>query len=547
MKFDDFLHTINDFGRYQKLRYIFICLTYMLPPIMVYTWSFTAAKPSFRCKLFDNDTIFNNDIPSLINQSQPDETYCKTNMKISVGECQRCYRKVVSETGTTHIEPCKEFVFDRKYYQYTLVEEWLMVCDRTIFRSIVQNIFFFGYMVGSIFFGIFADKYGRRPIMSALTELVGPKNKFLTAISVKYFFAIGQLFLVAFAYFIREWRRLSWTLSIFTIPFVFFHFVLPESARWMMSKRHYTKAEKLLRHIAKTNKRPFDEEAFNRMKNEQEKSTLCQSQQIGVLALFQTKIMFIISINLFFQWFVQNLVFYGISQSTGSWGFNPYLSFTISALVEILSCIAIHPLLNRVGRKLPYFIAALCFSIIALLIIPMQNLILKNKQRDRVLTFIWNVLLKFFASGSYNIIYIYANELFPTRIRNTGMGICSMVARIGAIVGTTSNDMLTRVWINLPTILYGILSLLAALSVLILPETLNKTLPQTIEDTEQMGLVCIRIRGVQRTLDMEEEQSNKKEYPNSNDIHALKSTCGRNRSRNGYENEKRNNHLIDEH
>ncbi|CAF1313314.1 unnamed protein product [Rotaria sordida] len=603
MKFDDFLHTINDFGRYQKLRYIFICLTYMLPPIMVYTWSFTAAKPSFRCKLFDNDTIFNNDIPSLINQSQPDETYCKTNMKISVGECQRCYRKVVSETGTTHIEPCKEFVFDRKYYQYTLVEEWLMVCDRTIFRSIVQNIFFFGYMVGSIFFGIFADKYGRRPIMSAcillmvvtgficaffpqkkafgfwpsyivytisrfilacstrgisvtgsifafediITELVGPKNKFLTAISVKYFFAIGQLFLVAFAYFIREWRRLSWTLSIFTIPFVFFHFVLPESARWMMSKRHYTKAEKLLRHIAKTNKRPFDEEAFNRMKNEQEKSTLCQSQQIGVLALFQTKIMFIISINLFFQWFVQNLVFYGISQSTGSWGFNPYLSFTISALVEILSCIAIHPLLNRVGRKLPYFIAALCFSIIALLIIPMQNLILKNKQRDRVLTFIWNVLLKFFASGSYNIIYIYANELFPTRIRNTGMGICSMVARIGAIVGTTSNDMLTRVWINLPTILYGILSLLAALSVLILPETLNKTLPQTIEDTEQMGLVCIRIRGVQRTLDMEEEQSNKKEYPNSNDIHALKSTCGRNRSRNGYENEKRNNHLIDEH
>jgi hypothetical protein len=73
-----------------------------------------------------------------------------------------------------------------------------------------------------------------------------------------------------------------------------------------------------------------------------------------------------------------------------------------------------------------------------------------------------NVLLKFFAAGSYAIIYIYANELFPTGIRNTGMGICSMVASniylfinpmrineslflsigIGAIVGTTSNDML---------------------------------------------------------------------------------------------------------
>lgn len=49
-------------------------------------------------------------------------------------------------------------------------------------------------------------------------------------------------------------------------------------------------------------------------------------------------------------------------------------------------------------------------------------------------------------------------------------------------------------WINLPNILCGILSLLAAFSALILPETLNKTLPQTVEDTEQMGLawyVCL--------------------------------------------------------
>lgn len=39
-----------------------------------------------------------------------------------------------------------------------------------------------------------------------------------------------------------------------------------------------------------------------------------------------------------------------------------------------------------------------------------------------------------------------------------------------------------------PIVLYGILSLSAAFSVLMLPETSNKTLPQTIEDTEQMGL-----------------------------------------------------------
>ena len=50
--------------------------------------------------------------------------------------------------------------------------------------------------------------------------------------------------------------------------------------------------------------------------------------------------------------------------------------------------------------------------------------------------------LKFLASASYTNIYIYANELFPTNLRNTGMGICSMIARVGAILGTFCNDYL---------------------------------------------------------------------------------------------------------
>ena len=90
---------------------------------MVYTWSFAAGKASFRCKLTDNDTEYDGFSPVLFNQSQPDERYCKTNVKISVKECQRCYIKTISSMNITEVEACKEFLFDRKYYQYTLVEE----------------------------------------------------------------------------------------------------------------------------------------------------------------------------------------------------------------------------------------------------------------------------------------------------------------------------------------------------------------------------------------------------------------------------------------
>jgi OCT family organic cation transporter-like MFS transporter 4/5 len=156
---------------------------------------------------------------------------------------------------------------------------------------------------------------------------------------------------------------------------------------------------------------------------------------------------------------VQNLVFYGVSQNTGtnffsrlvcynhfillgSWDLNPYLSFTISAVVELAAYIVVHLILDRIGRKIPYFVFAILFGVVALLILPVQNYVTKGSSAQLILMNIINGALKFLASASYAIIYIYANELFPTNVRNTGMGICSMIARIGAIIGTFCNDYL---------------------------------------------------------------------------------------------------------
>ena len=50
-----------------------------------------------------------------------------------------------------------------------------------------------------------------------------------------------------------------------------YYSVLPESARWMISKRRYKQAEELLRKMATINDRAFDEDAFQQLKNEQEK------------------------------------------------------------------------------------------------------------------------------------------------------------------------------------------------------------------------------------------------------------------------------------
>ncbi len=125
MQFDDFYKTIGVFGRYQKVKYFLICLTYMFPPIMVYSWSFTAATPTFHCRTSIDDmpevSITNN----IVQYYMPTESQCRQyQSRISVGECQRCFQMInKTDENNEQMKSCTKFSFDRTYYQSTLVEE----------------------------------------------------------------------------------------------------------------------------------------------------------------------------------------------------------------------------------------------------------------------------------------------------------------------------------------------------------------------------------------------------------------------------------------
>jgi OCT family organic cation transporter-like MFS transporter 4/5 len=41
---------------------------------------------------------------------------------------------------------------------------------------------------------------------------------------------------------------------------------------------------------------------------------------------------------------------------------------------------------------------------------------------------------KFGVTCAFAIIYVFAAELFPTVLRTTGMGMCSVMARVGSIL-----------------------------------------------------------------------------------------------------------------
>ena len=94
---------------------------------------------------------------------------------------------------------------------------------------------------------------------------------------------------------------------------------------------------------------------------------------------------------------------------------------------------------------------------------------------------------KFLISMTFAIAYLYTAELFPTKVRNLAVGMASTFARIGSISAPYIVDILGSVHAGIPVVIFGVASASAGLFALMLPETLNKRLPESVAEVERAG------------------------------------------------------------
>jgi hypothetical protein len=94
---------------------------------------------------------------------------------------------------------------------------------------------------------------------------------------------------------------------------------------------------------------------------------------------------------------------------------------------------------------------------------------------------------KLFIAGSFAVIYNYSAELFPTVVRNSAMGLGSMCARASGAL-TPLITLLKSLDPMIPAVLFGTIAIISGFLTMFLPETLNTTMPQSIEDGENFGV-----------------------------------------------------------
>ncbi|NXB40229.1 S22AD protein, partial [Eulacestoma nigropectus] len=80
------------------------------------------------------------------------------------------------------------------------------------------------------------------------------------------------------------------------------------------------------------------------------------------------------------------------------------------------------------------------------------------------------IIGKFTATASFSTSYVYAAELFPTVIRQTGTGLCSTMARVAGILAPLIIP-LDQYHRAIPMAIFGSIPMVVALFCILLPET----------------------------------------------------------------------------
>ncbi|EDW29241.1 GL19595 [Drosophila persimilis] len=200
---------------------------------------------------------------------------------------------------------------------------------------------------------------------------------------------------------------------------------------------------------------------------------------VGLRDLCRTPNMRLKTILITLSWFANETVYLGLSYFGPSLGTNQYVSFFLSAVVELPSYLCCWYFMDTWGRRWPLSLSMILGGVACVI-----TVMLPDEAVDETLYLY--LVSKALLSASFLIIYPFAGELYPTQVRGIGIGASSYIGGLGLIV-IPFVTYLGKENLKLPLVIMGFVSMLGGMTGLRLPETLHHRLPQTIEEGEEFG------------------------------------------------------------
>ncbi|XP_075144927.1 organic cation transporter protein isoform X1 [Haematobia irritans] len=393
--------------------------------------------------------------------------------------------------------------------------QWDLVCEKEYLKNVAEMFFLLGVATGGIISGYLSDKFGRKTMLfisAVLQTIFGLALYFphsfefyitlrallgLVSVSVTYSglilaieyvdgkwrtiagmynlfpLPISYMAISGIAYLTQDYQRLQLCIGIPGIFLCFLWFVVPESPRWLLVKGRIEEVKRIIEAAAEFNNRqlPSDYEALLKPPPQEENSQ-------DFFYLFKSRYLRRITICFLCIWFTMNLAYYGFILNMNTFGGNVYLNSALAGLVEIPAIAIAMYIISKVGKKWLFSATLICAGIACCC-----AAITEGKEDILWLKITFIMIGKFTISAGNTIMPVYTAELYPTAIRNVGVGACNIAAGL-ALILTPYLSLLNKIEDHLLMSLLTAWCLFGGFVVLFLPETMKQH-TQSTKDTKE--------------------------------------------------------------
>ncbi|XP_018320845.1 solute carrier family 22 member 3-like isoform X2 [Agrilus planipennis] len=441
-----------------------------------------------------------------------------------IAQPNSCYLRNISALNETASKiPCDwGYEYDRSTMKSTIIMEWNLVCQSARLVEVTQITFMFGVLLGSVIFGVAADRYGRKSslivaiILQAVCGIISSLvSSFWIFVFVRFFLALGNggtlissfvmcmesvsgtyrtivpilyqtpyvfgnLIMTFLAYYLNDWRKLNLVLSVLSCLFISYIWLLSESPRWLLAVGKKMEALKILKAAARMNNKKSPVE----FRKDEENYFIAQVfEKPNFSQLLVTPELRKRTIFLSLSWFLTGVIFFALSQYMSSVGKNIYLSVIASGALAVPGTIMCIFIIRKTGRKKTIIFANILTTVstAAIAFFP------KGEYTADWPRLILSALVFTGISMSLPAFFLFTGELYPTTLRNAGSGGTIMFSKIGSMVAPFLLT-LQSVFESLTVIVLAALGLLTIVFIAPLPETMGKELLETVADLQKQKL-----------------------------------------------------------
>ncbi|KAM3959456.1 solute carrier family 22 member 1 [Aphomia sociella] len=507
---DSVLEQLGAFGHHQLITMCMMALVYATNSMYNVNYVFAVEDVQYRCKIpaceGQNATF---QVPWLLNSSENQETVKQCHHYTPVQDsCQ--------QFNISSVEQCHEWVYE---IPNSFMAEFSLACEDWK-QTLVGTVHSFGNMLGLLLQGQISDRFGRKtaavfagtmgallgltksfatsfwyyiilegleaaigdalsPMFMLSIEIVEKKKSVLFQMILLNCYTGGLIVMPFIAWAVPYWRNFLRVIYAPSLIILSYSLFLDESIRWLFSKGRRREAIVLIEKVAEKNKVKLDKKMLNKLEYIDEVTRTELKDKKLLLKTFRSRLMMQRFLICMVWWFTITLINYGMMISSVFIDGNKYINFALLMMMDIPANIFYYLALAKYKRKIPLITSFIIGGIFCI----GQPFVPKAYAWVGLTLY---MAFEMLATFSYNIVYMYTSELFPTYTRNSMHSICSAVGRVGSLLAPQT-PLLISYWSGLPTFLFGVTSLMSGGLALLMPETAKTELPNTVHEAEKIG------------------------------------------------------------